>query len=50
MSTYVYTHTHTYICLTYKMILFFFKFRLTPCKAEQPLQDMELEEKEAQQD
>ena len=23
MSTYVYTHTHTYICLTYKMILFF---------------------------
>ena len=26
---------------------FFFKLRFTPCKAEQPLQSMELQEKEA---
>ena len=26
------------------------KFRFTPCKAEQPLQGMELQEKEAQKD
>ena len=29
---------------------FFFKLGFTPCKAEQPLQDMELEEKEPQKD
>ena len=31
---------------------FFFlkKFELTPCKAEQPLQGMELQEKETQKD
>ena len=29
---------------------FFFKLGFTPCKAEQPLQDMELQEKEAQKD
>ena len=28
----------------------FFKFRLTPCKAEPPLRGMELQEKEAQKD
>ena len=28
----------------------FLKFRFTPCKAEQPLQGMELQEKEAQKD
>ena len=27
---------------------FFFKFGFTPCKAEQPLQGMELQEKETQ--
>ena len=29
---------------------FFFKLGFTPCKAEQPLQGMELQEKEAQKD
>ena len=29
---------------------FFFKLEFTPCKAEQPLQGMELQEKEAQKD
>ena len=29
---------------------FFLKMELTPCKAEQPLQGMELQEKEAQKD
>ena len=29
-------------------IYFFFKFGFTPCKAEQPLRGMELQEKEAQ--
>ena len=28
----------------------FFKSGLTPCKAEQPLKDMELQDKEAQKD
>ena len=30
--------------------LFFKKLEFTPCKAEQPLQGMELQEKEAQKD
>ena len=29
---------------------FFFKLGFTPCKAEQPLQGMELQEKETQKD
>ena len=29
-------------------MIFFFKLRFTSCKAEQPLQGMELQEKEAQ--
>ena len=29
---------------------FFEKLKFTPCKVEQPLKDMELEEKEAQKD
>ena len=29
---------------------FFFKLGFTPCKAEQPLQGMELQEKEVQKD
>ena len=29
---------------------FFFKLGFTPCKAEQPFQGMELQEKEAQKD
>ena len=29
---------------------FFFKLGFTPCKAQQPLQEMELQEKEAQKD
>ena len=29
---------------------FFFKFGFTPCKAEQPLQGMELQEKETQKE
>ena len=28
----------------------FFKFRFTPCKAKQPLQGMEYQEKEGQED
>ena len=31
-------------------IPFFLKLGFTPCKAEQPLQDMELQEKETQKD
>ena len=31
-----------------KITYFFFKLVLTPCKAEQPLRGMELQEKEAQ--
>ena len=30
-----------------KFGMLFFKLRFTPCKAEQPLQGMELQEKEA---
>ena len=30
--------------------IFFLKLGFTPCKAEQPLQDMELQEKESQKD
>ena len=35
-----------------EVFLFFFVFKLgfTPCKAEQPLQGMELQEKETQKD
>ena len=36
------------ISLSY--ILIFFLMGFTSCKAEQPLQDMELQEKEAQKD
>ena len=31
-------------------VVFFFKLGFTPCKAGQPLQDMELQEKEAKTD
>ena len=31
-------------------LFFFFKLGLTPCKAEQPRQGMELQEKETQKD
>ena len=31
-------------------ICFFFELEFTPCKTEQPLQGMELQEKEAQKD
>ena len=31
-----------------KKKIFFFKLRFTPCKAEEPLRGMELQEKEAQ--
>ena len=47
-----------YLLLTYKLLhgkfinifIFYFQLRFTPCKAEQPLQGMELQEKEAQKD
>ena len=32
------------------MNIIFIKFGFTPCKADQPLQDMELQEKEVQKD
>ena len=32
------------------IILFFFKLGFTPCKVDQPLQAMELQESEAQKD
>ena len=32
------------------MTIFFFQLGFTPCKAEKPLQGMELQEKEAQKD
>ena len=34
----------------YFVFFFFFLMGFTPCKAEQPLQGMELQEKEAQKD
>ena len=42
-----------YLLLTYKLLhgkfinifIFYFQLRFTPCKAEQPLQGMELQEK-----
>ena len=38
-------------CTKYPTNLFiFFKLGFTPCKAEQPLQGMELQEKETQKD
>ena len=33
-----------------KMIFLFFYLGFTPCKTEQPIQGMELQEKEAQKD
>ena len=33
-----------------KVMFFIFKLELTPCKAEQPLWGMELQEKEVQKD
>ena len=38
-----------YMCHFY-IFLFFFLLGFTPCKAEQPLRGMELQEKEAQKD
>ena len=35
---------------TKNFFFFFFKLGFTPCKAEQPLQGMELQEKETQKD
>ena len=40
-------NTKTIFCFLFSS---FFKLRFTPCKAEQPLKDMELQEKEAQKD
>ena len=42
-------HGSSYNGLTV-LSLFFFKLEFTPCKAEQPLQGMELQEKETQKD
>ena len=38
------------IIKSYQTIFFFFKLGFTPCKAEQPLQGMELQEKETLKD
>ena len=37
-------------CICFDFVNFFLKLGFTPCKAEQPLQGMELQEKEAQKD
>ena len=37
-------------CLWIYHFFLFFKLAFTPCKADQPLQGMELQEKEAQKD
>ena len=34
----------------FSKLILFLKLRFTPCKAEQPLQGMELQEKSAQKD
>ena len=34
----------------FEILTHFFKIGLTPCKAEQPLQAMDLQQKEAQKD
>ena len=53
----VYKTSPTYQCfakecagLFYYYYYYFFQLGFTPCKAEQPLQGMELQEKEAQKD
>ena len=38
------------LCFNMMIVIFFSKLGFTPCKAEQSLQDMELQEKEAQND
>ena len=45
MSLFYYFH-----CILLSKIFLFFKLGFTPCKAEQPLRGMELQEKEAQKD
>ena len=45
------SHRHNYTLLLYYPIsFFFFKLGFTPCKAEQPLQGMELQEKKHKKD
>ena len=39
-----------YLYIKTKENIFFFKLRFTPCKAEHPLQGMELQEKETRKD
>ena len=50
--SYCFTSVFISADITFKNSLehFFFKFGFTPCKAEQPLQGMELQEKETQKD
>ena len=38
------------LCFNMMIVIFFSKLGFTPCKAEQSLQDIELQEKEAQND
>ena len=46
-----FTETNLFLIkINYFDIYSFFKLRFTPCKTEQPLQGMELQEKEAQKD
>ena len=42
-------HFYNYkVAINMELNILFLKLGLTPCKAEQPLQDMELQEKETQ--
>ena len=43
-------HVHSLYNKGFSFFIYFLKLEFTPCKAEQPLRGMELQEKEAQKD
>ena len=47
---YIFLINMNYLYIKTKENIFFFKLRFTPCKAEHPLQGMELQEKETRKD
>ena len=51
LTIFIYScHIGQFINFTYRCLLISFLLGFTPCKAKQPLQGMELQEKEAQKD
>ena len=47
---YIYIYIYIYIYMNLYVYTCTFKFEFTPCKAEQPLQDIELQQKEKVKD